>query len=200
MFGKIATLTCLWSTRKPIGTNFVRVTVANRGPETAELHLCDSLASQYHGHGQASQNLLWHSIKPRAQYWPTKARLAIIDFIFPMAARRCSLKRNQHRTTLRRKKCDTLCKGCVSRYVVNGETAAVNPELKGTKAAVQYKFAVPSGGEVSIKLRLRKIGRGLSPPALWVRNSKIYLPNGKLRPTHFTQTSSLPQLAPIRAT
>ncbi|HET7371845.1 MAG TPA: hypothetical protein VFJ20_00640, partial [Gemmatimonadaceae bacterium] len=33
---------------------------------------------------------------------------------------------------------------------------AVNPELKGTKAAVQYKFTVPAGEEVSIKLRLSK--------------------------------------------
>ena len=40
--------------------------------------------------------------------------------------------------------------------MVNGETAAVNPELKGTKAAVHYKFAVPPGGEISIKLRLSK--------------------------------------------
>ena len=34
-------------------------------------------------------------------------------------------------------------KDAFHRYVINGETTAVNPELKGTKAAVQYKFTVP---------------------------------------------------------
>ena len=32
----------------------------------------------------------------------------------------------------------------------------MNPQLKGTKAAIQYKFTVPLNGEVSIKLRLSK--------------------------------------------
>src|SRR5207237_3984862 len=49
-----------------------------------------------------------------------------------------------------------LGKDSFRRYVIHGEIAAVNPQLTGTKAAVHYKFTVPPGGEVSIKLRLRK--------------------------------------------
>src|SRR5262249_43645360 len=52
------------------------------------------------------------------------------------------------------------------RYLVNNETSAVNPALQGTKAAVLYKFTVPAGGEVSIKLRLRKDQTDLLSPAL----------------------------------
>src|SRR6185312_5913806 len=44
-------------------------------------------------------------------------------------------------------------KDAFHRYVINAETAAVNSELKGTKAALQYKFTVEPGKEISIKLR-----------------------------------------------
>src|SRR6195256_5492183 len=47
-------------------------------------------------------------------------------------------------------------KDAFHRYVINGESIAVNPALTGTKATVQYKFTVPPSGEVSIKLRLAK--------------------------------------------
>ena len=74
-----------------------------------------------------------------------------------MAARRCSLKTKRNSELLfDAKNASPYVKDAFHRYVVNGETAAVNPELKGTKAAVQYKFTVPSTGEVSIKLRLSK--------------------------------------------
>jgi len=38
--------------------------------------------------------------------------------------------------------------------VVNGEAGAVNPEERGTKAAIHYKLTVPAQGEAVIKLRL----------------------------------------------
>ncbi|MDZ7640268.1 MAG: glucosidase [Bryobacterales bacterium] len=42
------------------------------------------------------------------------------------------------------------------RYVVEGAQQAVNPELRGTKAAVHSRFEVPGGGSVTLKLRLRR--------------------------------------------
>ena len=56
-------------------------------------------------------------------------------------------------------------KDAFHRYVINGEKAAVNPELKGTKAALQYTFTVPAGGEISLKLRLKKDQPGISLPS-----------------------------------
>ena len=53
-------------------------------------------------------------------------------------------------------------KDAFHRYVINGEKTAVNPELKGTKAALQYTFTVPAGGEISLKLRLKKGQPGIS--------------------------------------
>ena len=38
--------------------------------------------------------------------------------------------------------------------IVNGEQDAVNPERRGTKAALHYEYSVPAGGSVVIRLRL----------------------------------------------
>lgn len=43
---------------------------------------------------------------------------------------------------------------CHSRYVVRGETLAINPEKKGTKMAAHYFLEVEGGKEVAVKLRL----------------------------------------------
>lgn len=55
-------------------------------------------------------------------------------------------------------------KDAFHRYVVNGEADAVNPQQRGTKAAVSFLRTVPAGGEVSIRLRLSKQRRGATDP------------------------------------
>ncbi len=45
-------------------------------------------------------------------------------------------------------------KDAFNNYIVDGQTAAVNPAQTGTKAAANYHLTVPADGEVSIKLRL----------------------------------------------
>ncbi len=47
-------------------------------------------------------------------------------------------------------------KDAFHRYLIDGETSAVNPEGTGTKAAVHYNLMVPAESEVVIRLRLRK--------------------------------------------
>ncbi|HUR98201.1 MAG TPA: hypothetical protein VMZ26_09080 [Pyrinomonadaceae bacterium] len=42
----------------------------------------------------------------------------------------------------------------IGRYVIEGETGAVNPEKSGTKASANYKLNVPAGAEVVVRLRL----------------------------------------------
>ncbi|MFI6932529.1 MGH1-like glycoside hydrolase domain-containing protein [Streptomyces sp. NPDC050287] len=42
----------------------------------------------------------------------------------------------------------------IDRYVVHGETDAVNPERTGTKAAVHHVLTVPAGASATIRLRL----------------------------------------------
>ncbi|MFJ4782322.1 MGH1-like glycoside hydrolase domain-containing protein [Streptomyces sp. NPDC088794] len=42
----------------------------------------------------------------------------------------------------------------IDRYVVHGETDAVNPARTGTKAAVHHVLTVPAGGSATVRLRL----------------------------------------------
>ena len=42
----------------------------------------------------------------------------------------------------------------INEYVVHGNTNAINPEQRGTKAAALFKRAVPAGGATTIRVRL----------------------------------------------
>jgi hypothetical protein len=52
-------------------------------------------------------------------------------------------------------------KDAFHRYVIHGEQTAVNPKDEGTKAAAHYILEIPPGGEVKIRCRL--FARGESP-------------------------------------
>ncbi|HXA81248.1 MAG TPA: hypothetical protein VNV14_08250, partial [Opitutaceae bacterium] len=45
-------------------------------------------------------------------------------------------------------------KDAFHRHVVKGETAAVNPDRAGTKAALHYVLEIPAGGEQTVELQL----------------------------------------------
>jgi hypothetical protein len=45
-------------------------------------------------------------------------------------------------------------KDAFHEYVVRGNSAAVNPALRGTKSAARYRLTVPAGGNARIRLRL----------------------------------------------
>ncbi len=55
-------------------------------------------------------------------------------------------------------------KDAFHRYLIDGEEAAVNPEERGTKAAVLYRFELAAGGQRSIRLRLTPSGPDSGPP------------------------------------
>jgi hypothetical protein len=52
----------------------------------------------------------------------------------------------------------------INEFVVNGNASAVNPALRGTKAAAHYTFIIPPKGERSIYLRLYKQKAGSGDP------------------------------------
>src|SRR5262249_13569575 len=56
-------------------------------------------------------------------------------------------------------------KDAFHRYVIKGGKDAVNPALRGTKAAVVYKLSIPAGGEKTINLRLQRAKDALAPAA-----------------------------------
>jgi hypothetical protein len=54
-------------------------------------------------------------------------------------------------------------KDAFHRYLVHGETGAVNPAHVGTKAAAHYDLKVPAGKSVTVQLRLAKVGKKSAP-------------------------------------
>ncbi len=52
-------------------------------------------------------------------------------------------------------------KDSINDYIVGGHDAAVNPARVGTKVAAHYRFTVPAGGQVSVRVRLTANGAGL---------------------------------------
>ena len=56
-------------------------------------------------------------------------------------------------------------KDSINDRVVHGRTEAVNPEENGTKAAAHYKFNIPAGETISVRLRLARGGTRTSAEA-----------------------------------
>ena len=133
----------------------IHVTAANRGPEPAELHLLPTLwfrnTWSWSGAPKPTLALEESSILARES--------EIGDYRLHFAEGGTPLF-TENETNYERlfgtKSASLFVKDAFHRYVINGETAAVNPKLRGTKAAVLYKFTIPAGGEVSLKLRLCK--------------------------------------------
>ncbi|HEX3585610.1 MAG TPA: glucosidase, partial [Candidatus Angelobacter sp.] len=122
----------------------IRITVANRGPQAAELHLLPTLwfrntwvwagkAKPALALDQRTGTILAHE-NEIGDY-----RLHFDDGGAPLFT--------ENETNVERifgaKSSSPYVKDAFHRYVVNGESTAVNPQLTGTKAAVHYKFTVP---------------------------------------------------------
>jgi len=60
----------------------------------------------------------------------------------------------------------------INDYVVHGATDAVNPEHRGTKAAAHYRFTIPAGEQVSVRLRLA--GTDIAPKTAFTSFDKTF--------------------------
>jgi hypothetical protein len=143
----------------------IRITVTNRGPEAAEIHLLPSLwfRNTWSWAGKVKPTL---ALDQNAKDKNAGAILAQ-EQEQGLGGEYCFYFQNggtplftENETNVAKlfgaKNSSPYVKDAFHRYVINGETAAVNPALQGTKAAILYKLMVPAGGEVSISLRLRE--------------------------------------------
>ncbi|MGH7165150.1 MAG: MGH1-like glycoside hydrolase domain-containing protein [Nitrospiraceae bacterium] len=142
----------------------IRITVANRGPELATLHLLPTLWFRN----------TWSWGRTGEGYWPRpnlsrqgKTRLLAEhtslgryileaeplknadepDFLFTENESNFSRLYGTGNTS-------RYVKDAFHDYVVHGQTEAVNPQEIGTKAAVHYRLQVQAGGEAVVRLRL----------------------------------------------
>jgi hypothetical protein len=137
----------------------VRITAHNRGPDRAVLHVLPTLwFRNTWAHGNNGE-------RPLLQRVDDVAKSAVIHATHQELGERWLLADGEPRLlftdneTNRERLWDhpntrPWVKDAFHRYVVNGESNAVNPEELGTKAAAHYRLDIPSGGSSTVRLRL----------------------------------------------
>jgi hypothetical protein len=137
----------------------IQITVHNRGPEAAELHLLPTLWFR----NQWSWKGGWE--RPILAKDPATAGSSVIKAVdaklgqrYLYCAGEAPLLFTENETNTQRvfgvANRTPYVKDGIHNCVVLGETAAVNPEQTGTKVAAHYRLTVPAGGSQSIQLRL----------------------------------------------
>src|SRR5262245_25357921 len=148
----------------------IRLTIANRGPETATVHLLPTLWFRN----------TWSWGRTGEGYWPTPRITRTADGT--MVAEHASLGRftlmadgqpamlfTDNETNVARlfdaPNGSPYVKDAFHEYVVHGRRDAVNPAGTGTKAAFHYVLDVPAHGEATVRLRLAGAGDAGGSPA-----------------------------------
>jgi hypothetical protein len=133
-----------------------RVTVHNRGPETATLRVLPTLWFRN----------IWSWDRPE----PKPALRRVDPSVVEVAHERLGTRRltchgapdllftenetNTERVFGRPANGSPFVKDAIDRYVVHGETTAVNPAGTGTKVAADYTLTVPAGGSAVVRVCL----------------------------------------------
>jgi hypothetical protein len=134
----------------------IQITIYNRGPESAEIHVLPTLWFR--------NTWSWGAEAPSKPNLKSTAR-GVIEAIHPSLisyALQCEgnpeLLFTENETNASRlwgqPNPTPFVKDAFHEYVVRGEQEAVNPEKSGTKAAAHYVLQVPGGGCEVIRLRL----------------------------------------------
>ncbi len=157
----------------------VKITVANRGPEAATIHLLPTLWFR--------NTWVLKEGAPRptmgASSGAVVASHAVLGDVALEVDGKPQLLFTENETNTQRlwsqPSPTPYVKDAFHRFVVDAETDAVNPEQVGTKAAAHYVLEVPAGGESVVRLRLRSASAGGRRARFWrriridVRHAKI---------------------------
>ncbi len=136
----------------------IRITVANRGPEAAEIHLLPTLWfrntwSWYEGRSKPSLGFDSHFKAVHAlerdigSYWL---------YADPGGLPLFTENETNFERLFKVRSNSPFVKDAFHRYLINGEKDAVNPALQGTKAAIYYKLTVPAAAKRTVNLRLQR--------------------------------------------
>jgi hypothetical protein len=133
----------------------IRINVANRGPESAEIHVLPTVWFR--------NTWSWGTAAPR----PSLRRECSnsIELDEPGYGRRLLAMEGAPELLFTENETNTqrlygyesgthYAKDAFNDYVVHGATGAVNPEHTGTKAAGYYRLTIPAGETVTLRLRL----------------------------------------------
>jgi hypothetical protein len=134
----------------------IQITVHNRGPDTAELHVLPTLWYR--------NTWSWESDKERPSLQrlsgsnAVKASDAKLGDRFLYCDGSAELLFTENETNTQRifgvANRSPYVKDSINDFVVHGKQDAINPQQIGTKAAAHYRINVPAGGSQIIRLRL----------------------------------------------
>lgn len=135
----------------------IQITVHNRGPETAELHVLPTLWFR--------NEWSWRGISERPSLQRLGSAIKAVDPKNGECYLHCDgdmqLLFTENETNTERifgvPNRSPYVKDGINNYVTNGQQNAVNPEEKGTKVAAQYHVTVKPGGAEMIRLRLSSL-------------------------------------------
>ena len=134
----------------------IQITVVNRGPESARLHLLPTLwfrNTWSWGKGGPKPSLREVGGRIRASHPElgdyTLAAEGTPELLFTENESNAERLWHQPNAT-------PWVKDAFHRYVVSGDMGAVNPGKTGTKMAARYVLDVPAGGTSSVRLRLSR--------------------------------------------
>jgi len=137
----------------------IRLTVANRGPETATIHVLPTLwFRNLWSWGCSHEGCV---VKPHMEQ---KGATTILASHATLGSFRLDIETEarilftENETNDQRlfnsPGASPYVKDSFHDYIVHGTTAAVNPQNMGTKAAPHYKLDIPAGQSVTLRLRL----------------------------------------------
>jgi len=140
----------------------IQISIHNRGPEAAELHVLPTLwfRNQWSWHGSAG--------RPGLREVSTVPSHRVVEAVDPKLGERylsCEgavpLLFTENETNTQRifgvANRSPYVKDSINDYIVHGRKESVNPELKGTKVAADYHLSVPAGECQVVRLRLNSV-------------------------------------------
>jgi hypothetical protein len=157
----------------------VRITVHNRGPELADLHVLPTLLfrNEWAWHGATDRPTL-QQVAASSVRGVVKATHPAIGERFLYCEGNAPLLFTENETNTQRifgvPNRQPYVKDGINNCVVCGQEGAVNPEKTGTKAAAHYHITIPSGESQVIRLRLSDV----APGALAQGNGSKSIPFG----------------------
>jgi hypothetical protein len=139
----------------------IRMTVENRGPEAATIHLLPTLWFRNNWSAGGADAAARPELRRMRGSTTIAASHSHLGDRFLHALGDAELLFTENETNTERL-FDTpnrtpYVKDAFHHYLVNGRREAVNPEATGTKAAAHYAITVPAGGSRAVHLRLSDV-------------------------------------------
>jgi hypothetical protein len=137
----------------------IQVTLCNRGPEAAEIHVLPTLwfrNTWSWGHKEEKPELKMRSAGMDVRAVSARHRLLGERFLYCEGLPDLLFTENETNTqrAFNQPNRQPYCKDGIIDCVVHGNKNAVNPELSGTKVSAHYRLAVPANSTRTVRLRL----------------------------------------------